>query len=233
MLRDTGHSASDKAETLLAIGDVNDSLYALLDRAEAIGAPLAVWRVLARVANQLAWAGSWDALEVTAERIQAGLSGSLPADDGMPVFSVWGWDERTEPGRHCYIYHQAMDYLVSRSLPVPGRLSAALTESLFAWEGDLVEHHPSILALHAIDPRSPDEDLPISATNPTGQLPACAYFDEADESVLRNMSAWNAMSARREQLLTLRMAANHIRDTGGSVPAELVRRLCAAAKDPR
>lgn len=232
MLGDTRHSAGVEAETLLAMGDLNESLYALLDRAEAIAAPLAVWRVLARVANQLAWAGSGDALEVTTKRIQAGLSGSLPADNGMPLFSVWGWDERTEPGRHCYIYHQAMDYLVSRSLPVPGRLSAALTESLFAWEGDLVEHHPSILALHAIDPRSPDKDVPFSATNPRGQLPACADFDEADESVLRNMSTWDAMSARREQLLTLRMAANHIRDIGGSVPAELVRRLCAAAQRP-
>jgi hypothetical protein len=234
MLRDAEPNASAEPETLLAVGQLGPALETLLDVAEAIAAPSAVWRALARAENQLTWfQQGLDRSEATSARIQVGLSRSLQADYEEPEFSIWGWDERTEPGRHCYIYARALEYLLDRSMAVPARLSSAMTESLFAWEGDMLELHPIVRASHIVTAQTSSEHLTDDNghTIPSSDLPACADFDEEDQSVLRNTSVWNEMSPEREQLLTLRMATNYIRESRGPVPTDLVRMLRAAVKD--
>jgi hypothetical protein len=95
-------------------------LEALVESAENVSAPRTAWLALARVANLLDWHEGHEVANDLYERIRGGLSRSVQSGD--PAFTVWGYDERTEAGRHVYVYLHAYDYLHDRSAPIPFRL---------------------------------------------------------------------------------------------------------------
>lgn len=190
--------------------------------------PLQAWLALARAVNLLAWQEGRQMTDEIPERIQAGISRS--GEGAPPVFSVWGYDERTEAGRHLYVYDHALEYLLDRSAPVPFRLACALSESLLAWEADMLELHPDVVAAHEVTPSrsaAPVQDDVMSRH----QLPREADFDSEDLWVLDDVSRWPAVTASRERLLTFRMALHHLHAKNAPVPDDLVRRMsaCAAA----
>lgn len=199
-----------------------------MESAENVSAPPTAWQALARAANLLDWHEGHEVANDLYERIRGGLSRS--AQSGDPVFTVWGYDERTEAGRHFYVYIHAYDYLHDRSAPIPFRLTSAMVESFLAWEADMLTMDPNVLAGHEVTPSwSPapiDHELMSS-----GALPLEAEFDGEDLWVLDDVaSRWATMSAARERLLTFRMATNDLHADNARVPKDVLRRLMASAE---
>lgn len=62
----------------------------------------------------------------------------------------WGYEERTEAGRHCYVYHHALDYLLDRLAAITFRLACAMTESLHAWEAGMREMHRDVMVANEV-----------------------------------------------------------------------------------
>jgi hypothetical protein len=207
------------------------ALEVLVESAENVSAPRTAWQALARAANLLDWQEGHQVDDEVYERIRGGLSQSVESDD--PVFTVWGYDERTEAGRHVYVYHHAYDYLHDRSAPIPFRLTCAMVESFLAWEADMLEMHPDVLAVHEVTPSwSPapvDDDLMSRDA-----LPSEAEFEGEDLWVLEDVaSRWATMNPARERLLTFRMATNHLHANDAPVPRDVLRRLMATAEAVR
>jgi hypothetical protein len=206
----------------------------LVESAENASAPRQAWVALARAANLLDWQAAHHVADDLPGRIHAGLRRSV--EHAQPLFSVWGYDERTEAGRHCYVYHHALDYLLDRSAPIPFRLGCAMAESLHAWEADMLEMDPDVRAVHEVTPSwSP---TPVAGDVMSSHEPPFeAEFDTEDLWVLDDVaSRWTTIHAARERLLTFRMANKQLSANNAPVPADLVRRLlrsAAAVGSPR
>lgn len=205
---------------------VSGLLGVLVSSAEDASPAQDVWRVLARAANLLAWHEGQEVADDLHERIRAGLTRS--AGSAPPVFSVWGYEERTEAGRHCFVYHHAVDYLLDRLAAIPFRLACAMTESLHAWEADMREMHPDVMVAHEVTPTRSPAPVDDGVTR-SDEMPIEAEFDGDDLWVLHEVSRWTTMSAARERLLTFRMAIHHLRANNAPVPKDVVRRLLASA----
>jgi hypothetical protein len=227
LLLQADHSGlSDQPTRALGNQRLRHTLGVLVASAESGSAPRAAWRALARAANLVDWHEGHQVAGDLHDRIQGGLSRTVESDH--PVFSVWGYNERTEAGRHCYVYHHALDYLLDRSAPVPFRLASAMAESLHAWEADMLEMHPDVLTVHEVTPSwspAPVVDDVMSNDAP----PHEAEFDREDLWVLDDVSRWTTMSAARERLLTFRMAINHLHANKAPIPKDVLRRLLASA----
>lgn len=227
LLLQADHSGqSDQPAGALEGRRLRHTLAVLVASAEGASAPRNAWRVLARAANLVDWHEGHLVASDLHDRIQGGLSRTVESDH--PVFSVWGYNERTEAGRHCYVYHHALDYLLDRPAPIPFRLASAMAESLHAWEADMLEMHPDVLAVHEVTPSwspAPRDDDLMSKDEP----PVEAEFEGEDLWVLDDVSRWTTMSAARERLLTLRMAINHLHANKAPVPKDVLRRLTASA----
>lgn len=205
---------------------VSGLLGVLVNSAENASPAQEVWQVLARAANLLAWHEGQEVTDDLHERIRAGLTrsvGSAPS-----VLTVWGYEERTEAGRHCFVYHHAVDYLLDRAATIPFRLGCAMTESLHAWEADMLEMHPDVLATHEVTPTWSPAPVGDDVTG-SDEMPFEADFDGDDHWVLDDVSRWMTMSAARERLLTFRMAINQLCANHAPVPNDVVRRLLASA----
>lgn len=205
---------------------VSGLLGVLVRSAENASPPQDVWRALARAANLLAWHEDREVTDDLHQRIRAGLIGS--AGSAEPIFTVWGYEERSEAGRHCYVYHHALDYLLDRAATIPFRLGCAMTESLHAWEGDMLEMHPEVLIAHGVTPTWSPAPVGDDVT-PSHEMPIEAEFHDDDLWVLDDVSRWTTMSGARERLLTFRMATHHLCANNAPVPNDVVRRLMASA----